>query len=925
MHSIREIHVVFNTHWDREFRETFEITRRRLVEMMDTTLDLMEADPRVTSFTLDAHVILVEDYLEARPERREQVRRMLRDRRLFIGPWYTLPDSMNVGGEALVRNFLRARQVAESLGARCMTAGYSPNNWGQPSQMPQVFRGFGVDSALIYRGISPHECPSEWIWQGPDGSEIYGHRFARLARYNWYYLVYRPVTRGVDPTDKRYPLAGSAEAPFRVADGRSRATPNFQLLRPAESADFEKLVPALEAMLELEGPDSATGLFLAMHGHDVSVLHPKDAEIVERAAAAFKGRYDIRVSNHEDFTARVRESLDPAKAVRLTGERRMNLKEGFWTYLLPCTISARTYLKVLNTRAENALVGEAEPLSVLSRVLGGEYPAVALDRAWRFLLGNHTHDANAGCAPDSVCQDMEYRYRQCLDLADTCATDAMTHVAANLGGGKPGDIRVIVFNPLALPRDEVLEVEVAWPAADAPAAVEIVDGHGQPCPAQVMEAADDSLFVDSKWDVPTYADVRRFRLKMAFPDLPALGYRAYAIRPAESPPVAPSHLARPDGQLLENEHLRVEVRPDGSVDMLHKATGRWYRGLNAYHDQGEAGNAWGHEPPRHDETFTTAGGKARITLMENGPVSATVRVCNELALPLDGPDGLKRSDTRIPFVIETDYTLRRGDPRLFIRVAFDNGVRDHWLRAVFPTHLKTDVVRADTHFDLVERPIAHPDDRGWIEPFRGTAPMHSVVDLTDGQAGLAVLTEGLFEYEVFDDDRRAIALSLVRSFPIRLQVSEEKMQVLPDTGVQCPGPQEFRYAILPHAGDAIAADVLNWAQRFTNPPRVVQVAATGGPLPEERSLIRLEGGGLVMTAIKKAERSSDILVRLFNADTRPRQGVLHFGFPAAAIRTASLAEEPEPELSLDGRRLPLTVLPKKIVTLLVTAASQDAP
>ena len=73
-------------------------------------------------------------------------------------------------------------------------------------------------------------------------------------------------------------------------------------------------------------------------------------------------------------------------------------------------------------------------------------------------------------------------------------------------------------------------------------------------------------------------------------------------------------------------------------------------------------------------------------------------------------------------------------------MAFDNCVRDHWLRAIFPTGVRTTHAHADGHFDLVRRPIAHPDDTGWIERYRGTAPMRTMVDLNDGVAGLAILT-----------------------------------------------------------------------------------------------------------------------------------------------------------------------------------------
>ena len=90
--QIQQIKVVSNTHWDREFRRTFEKTRRRLLTMMDVTLDILEKDPDYASFTMDGHSIMIDDYLEMRPERRPLVEKLVKERRLILGPYYTLAD-----------------------------------------------------------------------------------------------------------------------------------------------------------------------------------------------------------------------------------------------------------------------------------------------------------------------------------------------------------------------------------------------------------------------------------------------------------------------------------------------------------------------------------------------------------------------------------------------------------------------------------------------------------------------------------------------------------------------------------------------------------------------------------------------------------------------------------------------------------------
>ena len=193
---IRKILVVSNTHWDREFRHSFEKTRRHLLDMLDTTLDILEKDPDYPSFTMDGHGIMVDDYLEMRPERRPLVEKLVQSGRLILGPYYTLAEEFSVGHEALVRNMIFGRKTVERYGGKTGTVAYTPSSWGQTGQLPQILADFGLQYMMFYRGVSHHECDAEWIWAAPDGTRLTASRFAIYARYNWYYQVHRPVTTG---------------------------------------------------------------------------------------------------------------------------------------------------------------------------------------------------------------------------------------------------------------------------------------------------------------------------------------------------------------------------------------------------------------------------------------------------------------------------------------------------------------------------------------------------------------------------------------------------------------------------------------------------------------------------------------------------------------------------------------------------------
>ncbi len=145
--------VVPHTHWDREWYEPFEVFRLRLGETLDGVLDTLERDDSFRSFTLDGQAIVLEDYLDVRPDAEGRLRALLEAGRLEVGPWYVLADELLVGGEALVRNLLLGRRVCRRFGVEPTRAGYAPDSFGHPAQMPQLLAGFGLRTFLFSRGL----------------------------------------------------------------------------------------------------------------------------------------------------------------------------------------------------------------------------------------------------------------------------------------------------------------------------------------------------------------------------------------------------------------------------------------------------------------------------------------------------------------------------------------------------------------------------------------------------------------------------------------------------------------------------------------------------------------------------------------------------------------------------------------------------
>src|SRR5512146_2749524 len=169
---MQTIHLVSHTHWDREWYRPFQEFRLRLVHLVDGLLDLLASDRSYKHFMLDGQTIVLDDYLQIRPEAEPALRRQVRAGRLLIGPWHILPDMFLVGPEAHIRNLLEGDRQARRFGSK-MRIGYMPDSFGHIGQMPQILRGFGIDNASVWRGLD--DQPTEFWWQSPDGSRVLMH------------------------------------------------------------------------------------------------------------------------------------------------------------------------------------------------------------------------------------------------------------------------------------------------------------------------------------------------------------------------------------------------------------------------------------------------------------------------------------------------------------------------------------------------------------------------------------------------------------------------------------------------------------------------------------------------------------------------------------------------------------------------------
>ncbi len=933
------VFVIPHTHWDREWYASFQQFRVRLVHVIDALLDWLERCPDYTHFNLDAQTIVLQDYLEIRPEKRETLEKFVRERRLGVGPWYVLPDEFLVSGESLVRNLLLGHRLADQFG-HVQKVGYIPDTFGHISQLPQVLRGFGIPNAVHFRGLDEGDLKSDLWWQSPDGSRVLLHHL---------------------PTDMGYVNASALAEDVPVAASDLRAIARYETRRAASS------------------------VLLALNGMDHLPARKDLPLIIEAANQSSQGDFLFRQASLEEYFDFLVKALGDQPLQTVSGELRdANRTPGRDNRVLPHILSARVYNKLQNERAQTLLEHWAEPWSALAWLQGEEYPQAFLWKSWEWLLQNHPHDSIGGCSVDAVHAQMETRFAWSSEIAEEI-TGERFHLLAqriDLSGLQPDEAALVVFNGLPWAWEGGITVDIdLWDFF----VNQVAMNHWAPLPpeSEITPAASGiEVFrrrLHKQWfdDAPVLPDpkfrglrlrplgsadslplqiesinrahvlrplvsgpasersVTRVRASFSA-QLPPFGYQVYAVAPTSNPnkPVVAS---RPHN-VLENEYLRVHISANGTLVVEDKVTGQTYRDLGYFEDGGDCGDGYNYSYPVEDWVENTLGLSPRISRLSNGPGVQRYRIDYDWALP-EGLDQFrrKRSEARTTCPISVIVSLSHGTPRLDLQVTFDNRARDHRLRMVFASDVQSDVSCASAQFDVVSHPVhvTPVTDEAWVEDAPTTFPQQGWADVSDGQRGLCVIARGLPEYEVLDTERREVAVTLLRAVGY-LGASTDLQTAAVGAGPNIATPEGqiqrkliFALSVLPHSGTWDQAEVWRQATAFHNPPRTITTgmvkpnpAVDSESYSSVRSFLSVEGRNVVLSCLKKAENGAALILRLFNPSDFPTHATVQLPFHPTNVQLAGLDELPRPGTNAEmapvveaGGKVRVTLAPKTIVTL----------
>lgn len=929
----KKAYILPHTHWDREWRYPIWKTRALLVRFMDELLEILDRDEAYRCFLMDGQVAPVLDYLEIKPENRERVATYIKAGRIAVGPWYTLPDLYPVDAECLVRNLLWGTREANALGER-LNVGYNSFGWGQTAQFPQMYAGFGMDFIICAKRVSAERAPeSEFLWQAPDGTTVLTSRLGEHARANFYFNAYLKGKYNVNcfSSEFRYDSKLSGTAIHNASP--AHLDEDFFVIRPKLDYDKEALAEGFVDAWKATDASVLDNHRLFLDGTDFSTPQSQITDM-RKDLSELVPDTEFLHCRLEEYAQVLKENIDREKLRVIRGE----LRDGPAGECSGNALSSRMYLKIANKQAQNTLLGWAEPLSTAVGALGGEYQRGMLDKAWDYLLKSHPHDSINGVTQDKTADDVQYRLAQALEIGQVVTDEAISDLARglDLSAFDKDAILLLVYNPAPYPVKEIGKVCVATPAKEQVWDFTAQDAAtGEQLQIQEISRDEKAYPVHDAEARPWPHTAHRHLCHIDFGELPAMGYKVIEIVPQQrfGPDKfywLPMRRAVPenilvDNHVLENEHLRAEVQPNGTIKLTHKETGKVYDGLHYFEDAGDVGNYWAYYPPYHNQIHTTKGGRARIWNEENGPLCATIAVEYTMQIPAGAEESLygvrgkgARSDEMVEMKLTSRFTLKRGAKRLDVRTTVDNNAKNHRLRVAFPTGICTEYASSAGHFTVDTRSkINQPAQDGSYWPEMQTLPMQNFVDVSDGKQGLALLNDCLTEYELANDDKNTLYLSLFRAMGNMIVTWWEAVGRNADQdGSQLLRKMDFHYAIYPHIGDWSEGQVYRQTEGVNRAPNAWQLSGgDGGTLPLAKSFCEISNPNMVFSAFKQAEQGQHAILRLFNPTGESQTGAVTLGFPVKQAWKCQLDETRAEALAVSSDSLTVTLGAGEIFTM----------
>jgi len=846
------LYVVGYAHLDTEWRWEYpQVISEYLTKTMRNNFALFEKYPHyIFNFTGANRYRLMKEYYPSDFQRLKQY--------VATGRWFPAGSSMEEGdvnspnAESIFRQILYGNNWFRKEFGVASDEYMLPDCFGFPASLPSILAHSGI------KGFSTQKLSSAWqpaphvggpdspektpvgipfnvgIWEGPDGKTIVAALNPLGYGSQVTYDISKPPpappgpdpnlnaqqnqarSRGQEDWAQRIQTNGNLTGIFAdyhyVGTGDVGGSPNENSVRLME-AITSKSKTQLPPLFQF-GPASTTptGPPVQVGDGPVKVIWSKADQLFQDIAGCcatdrlprYKG--DLELINHS--------------AGSLTSEAYQKR----WI------------------RKNELLADAAEKASVAAEWLGARsYPLERLNNAWTLVMGGQFHDLLPGTATPKA---FEFGWNDDVIAMNQFAgvlTSAANGVSSVLDTQTKG-AAVVVYNPLNVPRQDVVEASISFPGT--PQAVAVFGPDGREVPAQLSNGK--VLFV---------ANVQ------------SAGFAVYNVEPADS--ANPANELKATESSLENNRYQLKIDSHGDVaSIFDKKTRRELLSapirLAISTDNPRQWPAWNmdfEDEQRAPRAFV--GGPAKIRVVENGPVRVAVEV--------------ERETEDSKFVQTVSLSAGDAGNRVEFRNVIDWKTKQANLKATFPLAAANNLATYNWDLGTVQRPNA--------EERQFEVASHQWIDLTDqsGSYGATILTDCKNGSDKPDD--KTVRLTLIRTPGTRGGYA--------DQGTQDIGRHEIVFGLAGHDKGWREAGTDWQAYRLNQPLIAFESSRHAGAVGKRFSLMSVNNNRVRVLALKKAELTNEVIVRLVEMDGKPAENVrLNFAGALVAAREVNGQEQP---------------------------------
>lgn len=838
------VHVVSHSHWDREWYLPYEEYRMRLIELIDDLIILFQKDTDFKSFHLDGQSIILDDYLEIRPQNKDVLKELICDGKLIVGPYYILQDSFLITSEMHIRNSLIGYLETKKWGKE-IRIGYFPDTFGNVGQIPQILKQLNTDTVFFGRGVKPigfnnsiledykfQSQFSEMIWRGADGSEVLGILFA-----NWY--------------------SNGNEIPVDKLEAKKYWDRKLKEVRKFAS----------------------TSHYLLMNGCDHQPVQKNLSEALRVAKELYPNIEFIHDSLPNYVQALKNSTLEDLSII--TNELVSQETDGWYT--LANTASSRIYLKQENDSLANLLERVLEPLIVMTNRFDLKDQ---LMYAWKLLLQNSPHDSICGCSIDAVHKEMEIRFQKVSQLLNYLIDECINSFSKNLYITELGTYFFTVLNPGPEAKTDIVNVELVLDSSDfRDGKIEdhyqkmkslelpkykIVDENGKEYPSII-----EDLGVSFTYDLPkdkfrSAQFSRKIKVSMVVKDMGPFSWKTFKLRELSRDILIENIIEKSS---LENKFYKFEISDKNQLNLLLKKQNKKITNVLYFEDYGDLGNEYVFKAPQNDVPIISKVLSLKIINQTSEYVEG--EIIHEIEIPISMEKTLKeeqekivefrdriskRSQTKTIIKIKTKILLFKDCPQIRFESNFLNSAEDHRLRVVFKSGLSNSYHYADSIFELVKRenkPNTTWENPSYVNRYR------NFVSLSNNKTALTISSVGIHEYEILDD--KNVAITLLRSV-----VELGDWGYFPTPDAQCKRQFCFQYALEWH-DECLKWDAYHRSFALQGKLLSFQTYHSKGELLASSHLIdhwTMNNKEIFITSLKPSVFGDDKLLRYMNFSNR---------------------------------------------------------